>query len=99
MKQNKSIDYLVLAIVCILVVFGLVVLSSASSDLGKARFDDSLYYLTHQALYGLALGIIGFIFGLFFPYEKYKKLAPILLLSSLVALALTFTPLGVSLGG
>lgn len=99
MRKTKGFDYLIFIIACILVIFGLVVLSSASSDLGKSRFDDPLYYLSHQSLYGLGLGIIGFIFGLFFPYEKYKKIAPILLVASLAALALTFTPLGVSLGG
>lgn len=97
--RDRGIDYVIFVIFCILVVFGLVVLSSASSDLGKARFDDPLYYLSHQMLYGLALGIAGFIFGLFFPYENYKKLAPLLLGASLFALVLTFTPLGLSLGG
>jgi len=61
--RNKGFDYVIFIVVCILVVFGLVVLSSASSDLGKQRFDDPLYYLAHQALYGFALGVVGFIFG------------------------------------
>jgi hypothetical protein len=42
------------------VVFGLVMLSSASSNLGKIRFDDAYYYLKHQLLYGFSLGLIGF---------------------------------------
>ncbi len=99
MRQSRGIDYVILAIICILVIFGLVVLSSASSDLGKSRFDDPLYYLQHQFLYGFLLGVIGFIVGLFIPYENYKKIAPFLLGVSLLAVALTFTPLGVSLGG
>ena len=41
-------DYFLLAALCILLVFGLAMLSSASSDLGKQLFNNSYYYLEHQ---------------------------------------------------
>lgn len=99
MRTAEKIDPLILYIFIGLVLFGLVALSSASSDLAKMRFDDPYYYLFHQALYGLTLGVGGFLLGLFFPYEKYRKLAPIIFFMAVALLALTFTPLGVTSGG
>ncbi len=97
--HGSSPDYFLLALVCLLTVAGLVILSSASSDLGKIRFNDSYYYLKHQLLYGLSLGLAGFFFGFLVPYRHYRRYAFPLLLVSLVLLALVFTKLGVSSGG
>ncbi len=74
-------------------------LSSASSDMGKSRFNDPYYYLKHQLVYGLTLGLGGFIAGLLIPYNKYKKLAPFLLVLGILLLIAVFTPLGPSIGG
>jgi cell division protein FtsW len=87
-------DYFLAAGFFILLVFGLSMLASASSNLGKTQFNNSYYYLEHQILYGLSLGVLGFLVGYFIPYQKFKKVAFILLLISLVALVLVFTPLG-----
>lgn len=88
-----------LSLVLVLVVIGIVALASASSDLAKSKLDDTSYYLSHQLIYGLGLGAVGFLFGLFFPYKNYKKAAPILLLFGIGILLLTFTPLGFTAGG
>ena len=61
--RKGSPDYVFIAFLVVLVVFGLVMLMSASSDLGKANFGDSFYFLKHQILYGLIPGLIGFFFG------------------------------------
>ena len=53
-------DYLFISCVILLTVFGLVMLSSASSDLGKIKFNDTYFYLKHQIIYGLIFGIAGF---------------------------------------
>ncbi len=93
-------DQLIFFIVLALVLFGFVALSSASSDLAKLKFNDPYYYLTHQLVYGLTLGVAGFLFGYFFPYEKYKRLAPIIFFAAIFFLALTFVPsLGFNSGG
>src|ERR1700679_1785151 len=68
-------DVFFLAIVVILLVFGFVMLASASSDLGKTQFNNSYYYLEHQAMFGLSLGLIGFALAYFIPYQKFKKVA------------------------
>jgi cell division protein FtsW len=92
-------DYFLMAALCILLVFGLAMLSSASSGLGKQLFNNSYYYLEHQLMFGLAIGLVGFLVGYFVPYYKFKNVAFILLLISMVALVLVFTPLGTAASG
>lgn len=87
-------DYFLMAGFFILLVFGLSMLASASSDLGKQQFNNSYYYLEHQMMFGLSIGGIGFLLGYFIPYQKFKKFAFAFLLVSLAALVLVFTPLG-----
>jgi len=98
-KLGHSPDYIFISCVVLLVFFGLVMLSSASSDLGKIKFNDTYYYLKHQLLYGLTLGIAGFLFASFINYRFWQKLAVPLLLISLLSLVLVFTPLGFSHSG
>jgi len=98
MKSRKRFDYAILVPVFVLVVFGLMMLASASSDLGKLKFDDAYYYLKHQVFYGLSIGIVGFLLGLFVPYRHYKKFSTLLLFLTIIGLILVFTPLGSSSG-
>lgn len=87
-------DYFLMAGFAILLVFGLAMLASASSNLGKTQFNNSYYYLEHQMEFGLTIGIAGFLIGYFIPYQKFKKFAFPLLALSVVALIAVFTPLG-----
>ncbi len=98
-KAGYNPDYIFISCVIILVAFGLIMLSSASSDLGKIKFNDTYYYLKHQLLYGLSLGVAGFLFASFIHYRFWQKIAVPLLLISLLSLVLVFTPLGFSHGG
>lgn len=93
-KKGHVPDYFLIALVITLTVFGLVMLASASSNLGKVRFDDSYYYLKHQILYGLSIGVIGFFCGYFIYYQKLKKIALPILVVSVIFLALVFTKFG-----
>jgi len=97
--RRGSPDYFFIALVIILVVFGLVMLASASSDLAKLKFGDSYYYLKHQILYGLSFGLLGFFFAAFFNYRKLESWSLWILIAGIVLLFLIFTPLGVSSGG
>ncbi len=101
-SKNKSghfPDYVFITATILLTVFGIIFLSSASSDLGKIKFNDTYYYLKHQIYYGLILGIIGFIFASFFHYRHWKRMAVPLLIVGVVSLVLVFTPLGLSHAG
>ncbi|HEY4496666.1 MAG TPA: putative peptidoglycan glycosyltransferase FtsW [Candidatus Paceibacterota bacterium] len=99
MRRSRKIDYVILVVILLLVSYGLLILSSASSDIGQTRFDNPYHYLWRQIIYGLGLGLIGFLAGLYVPYAKYKKLAPLFLFLSLIVVILPFTPLGFSSGG
>ncbi len=92
-------DFLILVFIFIIIVFGLVMLSSASSDLAKIKFGNSYHYLNHQLLFGFIPGLIGFLFFSAFSYTNLKKLALILFSFNILLLILVFSPLGVTEGG
>lgn len=94
MKRSGYPDYIIIFTIAFLVIFGLAMLASASSYLGQSRFDDSYYYLKHQLLYGLGIGVVGFLASWKLSYRWYQKLSPILLLITVALLFLVFTPLG-----
>lgn len=96
---NKP-DYILILIIFILVVFGLVMISSASVVSSKSNFGDSYYYLKHQFFYGFIPGLIGFLICQKIPYAKFKKWALPLFLFNLLLLILVFIPsLGAHYGG
>ncbi|MBI2623676.1 MAG: cell division protein FtsW [Candidatus Liptonbacteria bacterium] len=88
-------DYFLVALVLVITVFGLVMLASASSELGKARYNDSFYFIRHQLLYGLSFGIVGFFCAAVVRYTRYRGLALLMLALTVVLLILVFTPVGV----
>lgn len=98
-RSQHHTDYFIVCCLFALVVFGLLMLASASSNLGKQKFDDTYYYLKHQIFYGLSLGIVGFFAASKIYYGFYKKIAIPLLLLTIVLLILVFTPLGFKAGG
>ena len=99
-RRGHSPDYVIISCTFLLVIFGLVMLSSASSNLGQIRFGDSYFYLKHQILYGLGLGL--FLFWLtskVIYYKYYQGLSVVGLMATFGLLLLVYTPLGVTLGG
>lgn len=98
-KSGHSPDYFFLALVFVLTIFGLVMLSSASSELGKIKFNDSYYYLKHQLMSGLLVGALGFFVFYKLNYGYLKKFSLPFLIFCLGLLALVFTKFGVSGGG
>ena len=90
---KKGNDYVIIILTILLVMFGIAMLGSASSNLSQAKAGDSIYYLKHQVLYGLSLGIVGFIMGSLIYYKRYKKIAFIGMGVGIILLLLTFTPL------
>ncbi|MBI1960964.1 MAG: cell division protein FtsW [Candidatus Liptonbacteria bacterium] len=98
-RRNDRPDYLLVGLVVLLSLFGLAMLSSASSSIGASRFGNPYYYVTHQLLSGFLPGIVLFLVLSKMYYKNLKKFAFFLLLLSVVGLVLVFTPLRVSLGG
>jgi len=98
-RPKTSPDYTFIIVVGLLVIFGLVMLASASSDLAKEQFGNSYFYLKHQLIYGLSFGILGFAVTSFVYHQRFRKIATILLIINIVALILVFTPLGMNIKG
>ncbi|MBS3903459.1 MAG: cell division protein FtsW [Anaplasmataceae bacterium] len=98
-RNARQPDYFFLGIIILLVIFGLVMLTSASSHLGQARFGDAYYYLKQQLIKGLMVGLLGFFVAYYLNYRNYKKWAVWLLLISLGLLLMVFTSFGVARGG
>ncbi len=93
--RGRHIDYFLIVLVTVLVIFGMVMLVSASSNLGKIQYNDSYYYVKHQLLYGFLFGLIGFFLTANIRYTRYRSWALPMLLITIVFLILIFTPFGI----
>ena len=75
----------------VLLVFGLVMLFSASSIVSYARFGNTYHYLLNQA-FSLVIALAVFFVAARIDYHWWKKLAGFFLLFSIVLLLLVFVP-------
>lgn len=84
-------DWPLIAIAAAIILFGLVMLTSASGTLAYSRYNDGYYFLKHQ-LQALLLG--GGLFWFFFKYDyhRWQRYAFYLLLLSVGLLLLVFVP-------
>src|SRR3989344_8708762 len=97
-STSRKPDYVILFCLAALIVFGFIMLASASSNLGQTRFGNPNYYLNHQLLYGFIPGFFGFLIGYFLYYRYWQKAAIFFGILSVVLLFLVFTPLGFNAG-
>jgi cell division protein FtsW len=89
-----------LLITFILLVFGLIVLSSAGIIDGDKKFGDSYYYLKKQLLYGVLPGLLLFFLFSKIDYRFWKKISFIILFGALLLMILVFVPdIGIGLKG
>ena len=90
--KNSQPDYILLAVIGILVVFGLIMVSSASIGQSQEKFHESYYYLKSQLLKGLLPGLLLGVIAYFFPYRYLKPLALPLLAITVIGLIMVFIP-------
>jgi cell division protein FtsW len=92
-------DYVFIILLGILIVFGLIMLSSASSAVAYEKFGDNFWYLKHQIIFGVLPGLAAFLVMSKINYRKWQKYAFPMLLISIGLLLLVFIPgLGASYG-
>ena len=72
-RQGEA-DYVLLSYILILLVFGLIMLTSASSVIAFDKFGDSYFFVKRQVLFGLLPGVFAFFFFSKLPYEWLKKI-------------------------
>lgn len=99
-KYNRKPDLALVAVTIILIVLGVLILTSISASLSFERFDNTYYYLKHQFLVGILPGILLGFLAFLIPLEFFKKNIIFFLLISILLLGLVFIPkIGISLGG
>lgn len=84
----------------ILVIFGLVMISSAGIYLSQKNFRTNYYYFNHQLLFGFLPGLFLFLAAAKIDYKIWKKFSLPLIILSVGFLILVFVPgFGISIGG
>ena len=92
----KPGDFLLTALVMILVVFGVIMVFSASYYYAISEEGTPYYYLIRDIPYAV-LGTVMMVFMALIDYHKLQKLAWPVLGGAIVLLLLIFTPLGITL--
>lgn len=90
-KIKQSVDKKLVITIIGLLVFGFIMLFSASSVAGYIKGGSSLYFLKHQLL-GLIAGGIAFAILFRIDYHRFKSLAIYALIASFLLLLLVFIP-------
>ncbi len=85
--RKSTIDVGFLAVVILLVVFGLIMVFSASYPSANYRYGNGLYFIEKQAIWAV-LGAIAMIFTIKFDYKNYKKYAFHIAVGTLILLVL-----------
>ena len=99
-KSEHKPNYIFLLVSLFLLLAGFIALASASSDIGKIRFNNTYYYLFEQLIKGLIPGLVGFFAGYLIYYRKIKKASLYLFLINLVLLVLVVVPkIGINANG
>jgi len=98
-KLDLKIDYVWLGVTLALVIFGIIMVYSASAHLAAKRYHNSFYFAQKQ----LAFAFFGFLVMIafrFVPYQKLQKWVFWLLLASFLSLILVLIPgIGTRMGG
>ncbi len=98
--KNKKVDSIILGVVLILIVFGLIMISSAGVAISKDRFGDEYHLFRRQLFYGIIPGLICLFIVQKIHYTFWKKIAVPLFILAIVFLVLIFIPgLGMKLQG
>lgn len=98
-SQKQQMDFTLLSLTLLLVIFGLLMVYDASVVQGLKDFKDSYYYIRQQTLW-VGIGIICLFFFANFNYRRFRKFATFFLLVSLALLMAVLIPgLGVLGGG
>ncbi|MDD3487443.1 MAG: putative lipid II flippase FtsW [Candidatus Moranbacteria bacterium] len=89
--KNKS-DQILSTTVFALIVFGLVMLSSAGVAISQSRFGDPYYFFKHQLFFGVIPGLILMYVVQKVDYHFWRKIAFPLFVLNLIFLILVFIP-------
>jgi len=99
MAKFSKIDRILLFTVLILVVFGLIMISSAGVAYSKIRFDDAYYFFKKQLL-GVGIGLVALFIFQKIDYRFWRKISlPFFLVSILCLILIFFGDMGSKIYG
>ncbi|MFH1292405.1 MAG: putative lipid II flippase FtsW [bacterium] len=90
--STNKIDYLFFGLTVILVLVGLVILTSASAPAGYTEFGDTAYFIKKQLLFGLLPGVFLFYFCMKIKYQFWSRFSWVIYITALALLILVFVP-------
>lgn len=88
---KRKFPWMLVLSTAFLVIFGAVMIYSASFYSAQKDYNDSFYYVKRQ-LIGCVLGLCGLIFMSFFDYNKLLKFRYLALVVSVILLSMVFVP-------
>ena len=89
--QKHKIDYSILIVVSILIIFGLLMVYSASNVVASYKYDDKAYFLKRQLIFAI-IGFFCMILMIHIDIKKIYKYTIWIYLTSLVLLILVLIP-------
>src|SRR6056297_2641242 len=98
-KNNKSIDWVLLLFIIILVLIGFIMVFSSSYPDGYYNFGGNGFYFFEKQVIAGILGIVLMFIASFINYKIYKKLSLVFLMVSLIAGVSLFTAYGTEANG
>ncbi len=91
LRQSVKVDITFLLIVLLLIMIGLITLSSASSAISEDISGTPFYYLNRQ-IFAVFIGFMCALFCFFVPTQHWKNLGPWLLILGLILLVIVLIP-------
>lgn len=88
----EGYDKILIIDILLLILFGLIVISSASVVLSYNKYGNNYYYLNHQFFYGIVPGLVLAVIFARLDYRILKKFAPLCLVATLALLLTVFIP-------
>ena len=80
MKKRTKLDKPLLVIMIVLLIFGLIMVLSASSMASYMRYNKSIYYYFIRHGIFIVMGLIAFFVAVFTPSSFFKKISPLLII-------------------
>ena len=73
MKKRTKLDKPLLIVMLVFVIFGLIMILSASSMASYMRYNNSVYfYFIRQGIF-LLIGLVAFLIAIYFPSKLFSK--------------------------
>lgn len=97
-RKKVNIDYGLLLVVLVLVIFGLVMIYSTSSYMAQLTKGNKAFYLKKQ-IGATAVGMVGLGAAMVFNYHKLRKFAVVGMIISAISILLVLSPIGIAANG